>query len=87
MSNDYAGPVPRSDADGYLYARPIRHYVGRKQQVKPNKRISRHGPAANRKVAYLEPGTTRDDTTRDEQILKLTGTCPTCAEAYSESLA
>jgi len=50
--------------------------------VKPNKRISRHGPAANRKVAYLEPGTTRD-----EQILKLTGTCPTCAEAYSESLA
>ena len=82
MSNDYAGPVPRSDTDGYLYARPIRHYVGRKQQVKPNKRISRHGPAANRKVAYLEPGTTRD-----EQILKLTGTCPTCAEAYSESLA
>jgi hypothetical protein len=65
-----------------LSARPIRHYVGWTQQVKPSKRISRHGPAANREVVYLEPGTTRD-----EQMLKLTGTCPKCGEAYSGSLA
>lgn len=82
VSNDYAGPAPRSDADGYLSARLIRHYVGWTQQVKPSKRISRHGPAANREVVCLEPGTTRD-----EQMLKLTGTCPKCGEAYSGSLA
>ena len=82
VSNDYAGPALQSDTDGYLSARPIRHYVGWTQQAKPSKRISRHGPAASREVVYLEPGTTRD-----EQMLKLTGTCPKCGEAYSESLA
>jgi len=82
VSRDYAGPSPQSDADGFLSATPIRHYVGWTQQAKPSKRISRHGPAVNREVVYLQPGTTRD-----EQILKLTGTCPKCGESLAPSLA
>jgi hypothetical protein len=76
VSRDYAGPSPQSDADGFLSATPIRHYVGWTQQAKPSKRISRHGPAAHREIVYFQPGTTRD-----EQILKLTGTCPKCGES------
>ncbi|HET7012496.1 MAG TPA: hypothetical protein VFI65_01205 [Streptosporangiaceae bacterium] len=82
VSRDYAGASPRVDKDGLLSAGPIRHYVGWTQQARPSKRISRHGPAANREVVYLEPGTTRD-----EQAMKLTGTCPKCGEALAESLA
>lgn len=82
VSRDYAGTSPKADADGLLSAGPIRHYVGWTQQAKPSKRISRHGPAASREVAYLAPGTTRD-----EQTLKLTGTCPKCGEALAASLA
>ena len=82
VSRDYAGPSPQADANGFLSARPIRHYVGWTQQVKPSKRISRHGPAGNREVVYLQPGTTRD-----EQTLKLTGACPKCGEPLAASLA
>ena len=82
VSRDYAGPSPRADADGLLSARPIRHYVGWTQQARPSKRISRHGPAAKREVVYLQPGTTRD-----EQTLKLAGTCPKCSESLAASLA
>jgi len=57
-----------------------RHYVG--WTSKPGKRISRHGPAANREIAYLAPGTTRDG-----QALKLTGTCPKRREPLAASLA
>jgi len=82
VSRDYAGPSPKADPDGFLSASPIRHYVGWTQQAKPSKRINRHGPAASREVVYLQPGTTRD-----EQLLKLTGTCPKCGEALAASLA
>lgn len=82
VSQDYAGPFPESDGDGFLSARPIRHYVGWTQQAKPSKRISRHGPAANREVVYLQPGTTRD-----EQKLKIHGKCPKCGELLAVSLA
>jgi hypothetical protein len=82
VSQDYAGPTPRADADGLLSARPIRHYVGWTQQAKPSKRISRHGPAVDREVVYLQPGTTRD-----EQTLKLKGSCPKCGEPLAASLA
>ncbi len=82
VSSDYAGPSPRSDADGFLSAGPIRHYVGWTQQAKPAKRISRHGPAAYREVVYLQPGTMHDET-----ALKLTGACPKCGEQYADSLA
>ncbi len=81
VSNDYAGPSPKTDADGYLSARPIRHYVGWTQQAKPSKRISKHGLASYREVVYTEPGTIRDET-----AMKLTGTCPKCGELLSESL-
>jgi hypothetical protein len=81
VSTDYAGPLPRSDSDGLLSARPIRHYVGWTQQAKPSKRISRHGPAAYREAVYLQPGTMDDET-----ALKLTGTCPKCGEPYADSL-
>jgi len=56
--------------------------VGWTQQAKLSKRISRHGPAAHREVVYLGPGTTRD-----EQALKLTGSCPKCGERLAASLA
>jgi hypothetical protein len=82
VSTDYAGPSPHQDNDSFLSARPIRHYVGWTQQARPSKRISRHGPAALREVVYLEAGTMHD-----EQRMKLTGTCPKCGEALSESLA
>jgi hypothetical protein len=82
VSRDYAGPSPKADLDGLLSAGPIRHYVGWTQQAKPSKRISRHGPAASRDVVCLQPGTTRD-----EQTLKGTGTCPKCGEALAASLA
>jgi hypothetical protein len=82
VSADYAGPSPRADADGFLSATPIRHYVGWTQQRLPRKRINRHGPAALHEIVYLEPGTTRD-----EQTMKLTGTCPTCGESLAASLA
>jgi hypothetical protein len=82
VSQDYAGAQPKADSDGLLSARPIRHYVGWTQQAKPSKRISRHGPAVNREVVSLQPGTTRD-----EQTLKLTGTCPKCGEALAASVA
>lgn len=82
VSQDYAGPSPMADKDGFLSARPIRHYVGWTQQVRPSKRIGRHGPVANREVVYLKPGTTRDEGT-----LKLTGTCPKCGEPLAASLA
>src|SRR5947209_8229577 len=75
VSNDYAGPSPREDADGFLSASAIRHYVGWTQQARPSKRISRHGPAASREVVHLEPGTMRD-----EQEMKLNGLCPKCGE-------
>jgi hypothetical protein len=81
VSGDYAGPSPVADSDGYLSARPIRHYVGWTQQTKPSKRISRHGPAALRELVYLQPGTTRD-----ERQLKLTGTCPKCGERFAADL-
>ena len=61
---------------------PIRHYVGWTQQAKPSRRISPHGPAAMRKVVYLESGTMQD-----EDRIKRTGTCPTCGEPLSDSLA
>jgi hypothetical protein len=82
VSRDYAGPHPQAGADGFVSARPIRHYVGWTQQAKASKRIGRHGPAAHREVVYLELGTTRD-----EQALKLTGTCPKCGEPLAASLA
>lgn len=82
VSTDYAGPYPRSDTDGLLSKTPIRHYVGWTQQAKPSKRIGRHGPAALRKVVYLQPGTMHD-----EQTMKLTGTCPQCGEPLGASLA
>jgi hypothetical protein len=81
VSRDYAGPSPATDADGFVSATPIRHYVGWTQQARPSKRISRHGPAAYREVVYLEPGTSRD-----EKRLKLTGTCPKCGEPLAASL-
>jgi hypothetical protein len=82
VSSDYAGPDPASDKDGFLSATAIRHYVGWTQQANPRKRINRHGPAALRDIAYLEPGTVRDEVT-----LKRTGTCPACGERLAESLA
>ena len=82
FSDDYAGPSPKADADGFLSARPIRHYVGWTQQAKPSKRYTRHGPAAHREVVYLEPGTVRD-----EQALKLNGSCPKCGERFAADLA
>lgn len=82
VSSDYAGPSPLTDADGYLSATQIRHYVGWTQQRLPRKRISRHGPAALRGIVYLQPGTTQD-----EQAMKLTGTCPKCGEPLAVSLA
>jgi hypothetical protein len=81
VSGDYAGPSPDSDADGYLSATPIRHYVGWTQQRLPRKRINRHGPAALREIVYLQPGTTRD-----EQAMKRTGTCPKCGEFLAACL-
>ena len=81
VSGDYAGPSPRSDADGWLSATTIRHYVGWTQQRLPRKRINRHGPAALREVVYLEPGTMQD-----EQRMKASGTCPKCGEALAASL-
>jgi hypothetical protein len=82
VSGDYAGSSPRSDADGWLSATAIRHYVGWTQQRLPRKRINRHGPAALRVIVYLQPGTTRD-----EQSMKTGGTCPGCGEALAASLA
>jgi hypothetical protein len=82
VSTDYAGPDPKADKDGFASATPIRHYVGWTQQAKPNKRISRHGPAALREVVLLQPGTMQD-----EQAMKLTGTCPKCGEPLAASLA
>jgi hypothetical protein len=82
VSADYAGPFPRSDADGLLSASAIRHYVGWTQQPRPSKRISRHGPASLREVVYLEAGTMRDEAT-----MKLTGVCPKCGEPLRASLA
>ena len=82
VSIDYAGPSPRSGADGFLSATPIRHYVGWTQQRLPRKRINRHGPAAVREVGYLQPGTTKD-----EHTMKLTGMCPKCGEPLAVSLA
>jgi len=82
VSADYAGPSPRADAEGFLSATSIRHYVGWTQQRPPRKRINRHGPAALREIVYLQPGTTRD-----EQTMKLTGTCPKCGESLAASLA
>jgi hypothetical protein len=70
------------DRDGWLSATPIRHYEGWTQQAHPKKRISRHGPAALREVAYLERGTIRD-----EEAMKRTGSCPTCGEPPVGSLA
>ena len=75
VSVDYAGPSARADADGFVSATPIRHYVGWTQQRVPRKRINRHGPAALREVVYLQPGTTQD-----ERTMKRTGVCPTCGE-------
>jgi hypothetical protein len=82
VSGDYAGSAPRADADGWLSATAIRHYVGWTQQRLPRKRINRHGPAALREIVYLQPGTTRD-----EQLMKASGTCPKCGEALAASLA
>ena len=82
VSVDYAGPSPSADADGFLSAAPIRHYVGWTQQRLPRKRINRHGPAAVREVGYLQPGTTKD-----EHTMKLTGMCPKCGEPLAVSLA
>lgn len=82
VSADYAGQSPSSDADGFLSASAIRHYVGWTQQARPSKRISRHGPAASREVVYLEPGTVRDEAT-----MKLAGFCPKCGEPLRASLA
>src|ERR1700733_11524930 len=81
VSTDFAGPSPRSDRDGFLSARPVRHYVGWTQQARPSKRYNRHGLAAYREVVYLRPGTMEDET-----ALKLTGTCPKCGEPYADSL-
>lgn len=82
VSGDYAGPSPRSDADGWLSATAIRHYVGWTQQRLPRKRINRHGPAALREIVYLQPGTMRD-----EETMKASGSCPKCGEALAASLA
>lgn len=82
VSGDYAGPAPRSDADGWLSATAIRHYVGWTQQRSPRKRINRHGPAALREIVYLQPGTMRD-----EESMKASGTCPKCDEDLAASLA
>jgi hypothetical protein len=82
VSADYAGRPPSYDGGRLVSAKPIRHYVGWTQQDRPSKRISAHGPAAMREVAYLEPGTTAD-----ERSMKLTGTCPKCGERLSDSLA
>jgi hypothetical protein len=82
VSSDYAGPAPRADADGWMSATAIRHYVGWTQQRLPRKRINRHGPAALREIVYLQEGTTRD-----EQLMKTIGTCPKCGEALAASLA
>ena len=76
-SVDYAGPSARADADGFVSATPIRHYVGWTQQRLPRKRINRHGPAALREVVYLQPGTTQD-----ERTMKLTGLCPSVANRW-----
>jgi hypothetical protein len=82
VSGDYAGPSPRSNADGWLSATPIRHYVGWTQQRLPRKRINRHGPAALREIVCLQPGTLQD-----EQLMKTSGTCPKCGESLAASLA
>lgn len=82
VSVDYAGSSARMDKDGLLSATPIRHYVGWAQQRLPRKRINRHGPAVLREIVYLEPGTTRD-----EEKIKRTGTCPKCGESFAASLA
>lgn len=82
VSSDYAGPNPSADKDGFLSATAIRHYVGWTQQSNPRKRISRHGPAALCDIAYLEPGTMRD-----EENLKRKGRCPACGEPLVDSLA
>lgn len=82
VSTDYAGLSPVADKDGWLSARPIRHYVGWTQQRLPRKRINRHGLAAMREIVYLEPGTMQD-----EQAMKRTGMCPKCGEALAASLS
>jgi hypothetical protein len=82
VSTDYAASPASADADGFLSARPIRHYVGWTQQVKPSKRISRHGPAASREVVDIFDGTMQD-----EAALKRDGTCRKCGEWFSDSQA
>jgi len=59
----------------------IRHYVGWTQQADHRPRLRAHGPAKLRDIVYLEPGTMAD-----EQAMKLTGTCPRCGDALSDSL-
>jgi hypothetical protein len=82
VSDDYAGPSPQTGKDGrWVSATPIRHYVGWTQQADPRKRSRAHGPAALREVVYLEPGTLED-----EEMMKLTGTCPKCGESLAASL-
>jgi hypothetical protein len=81
VSGDYAGASARGDANGFLSATPIRHYVGWTQQRVPRKRINRHGTAALREIVYLQPGTTQD-----EQTMKLSGTCSKCGESLAASL-
>jgi hypothetical protein len=61
--------------------RPVRHYVGWTQQVRPMNRVRNHHP----------PGTVievdfRDGTMLAEEQLKAYGTCAFCGEELADSL-
>ncbi len=61
--------------------RPIRHYVGWTQQVRPMNRVRNHHPPGTAMKVDFRPGTMKV-----EDQLKAYGVCVACGEALADSL-